>query len=329
MLLRGFGERRGKDFHIFVCQRNGRPFQKGTGNFGQEKYFYGPEGSETDNLITNIEGELQGHILRWREENDGTLVDPEMAARLVALLEIRSNFLRQHLSHLMDRLFQELAKHFGSPRILRDMARSYIKNDPSRIDKMLEEYGIPESMKGVARSAAEHVVDNADDGMLLRMFGGELHVLKAAAQQAPQMIKDSHNKAILEFNIDNKRVRSLAEMEFSVMHREGHQFILPDTCCASISKKGAMPFSQPNEEVHTVVVPISSNRALIGRRGPAEVYSLSTINRILAGCAYESIIANTASQELVSLSKRIGKFAKLIPDKELREILSVDRLMEL
>ena len=53
MLQRGFGEKRGKDHHIWVYSKDEKPKQKGTGNFGVEKYFYGPEGSETDQKITD------------------------------------------------------------------------------------------------------------------------------------------------------------------------------------------------------------------------------------------------------------------------------------
>ena len=116
MLQRGFGENRGKDHHIWVYCKGAKPKQKGTGNFGVDRYVYGPEGSETDTSIAKFENSVQGGIQDARKMNDGAELNRAFAAPLIAHLEMRSNFLRSELSNMIKRMFAALNDHFRRSR---------------------------------------------------------------------------------------------------------------------------------------------------------------------------------------------------------------------
>lgn len=54
---------------------------------------------------------------------------------------------------------------------------------------------------------------------------------------------------------------------------------------------------------------------------------LKTINRLLAGCAYDAFVAKINDPKLAALTGRIGKYAKLMSDKEVRELFSFERML--
>ena len=114
MLQRGFGEKRGKDHHIWVYRKGTKPSRKGTRNFGVDRFFYGPEGSETDKSITNFENSVQSSIQDARKLDDGAELSASFVAPLIAHLEVRSNFLRSELSNLTERMQAALTDHLSS-----------------------------------------------------------------------------------------------------------------------------------------------------------------------------------------------------------------------
>ena len=134
MLQRGFGEKKGKDHHIWVYRKGMKPSQRGTRNFGVDKFFYGPEGSETDESITKFENSVQGEIQDARTFDNGTELSAAFVAPLIAHLETRSNFLRQELSNLLERIQFVLGEHFSSTEKLKKMAKDYLKENPEQIN---------------------------------------------------------------------------------------------------------------------------------------------------------------------------------------------------
>ncbi len=79
--------------------------------------------------------------------------------------------------------------------------------------------------------------------------------------------------------------------------------------------------------MHTVIMPISAEVAIVGRKGKEGPMELKTINRLLAGCAYDAFIARIDDPILASLAGRIGKYAKMMSEKEIRELFAFERML--
>lgn len=327
MLQRGFGEKRGKDHHIWVYRKGLKPSQKGTGNFGVDRFFYGPEGSETDRRITELENTLQSDIQRTRKLDAGTKLDAEFVAPLIVLLEIRSNFLRSELSNLTGRMLMELGKHFSSAEKVRAMMKDYLRKNPKTVDALLTKSLVPANQRDYASKLFEVYIDNLPPDATSDLFSEKIADIVQMAQLVPESIKEAHNKSILSIESNSPRIKALEEFTFTVYRPRRGQLILPDTCIAFAGPKNASPFSQPKDKMRTVIIPISAEVAIIGQRGEIMPMELKSINRLLAGCAFDAFISKDCDPKLDALVGRIGKFSKLISDKEVRELFSFERLL--
>lgn len=327
MLQRGFGEKRGKDHHIWVYRKGEKPSQKGTGNFGVDRFFYGPEGSETDKRITEFENSVQSEIQDARKMEAGAELDAAFVAPLIAHLEIRSNFLRSELSNMTERMFKALDDHFSSTVKVQAMMKDYLRKNPKKVDIFLAKNFVPVDQRDYASELFETYIENLLPNTASDLFDGIIAEIFKMAQLVPEGIKDAHNKAILSIEPNSPRIKALEEFAYTVYRPHSGQLVLPDTCCAFIGPKNVAPFSQPNDDMQTVIIPISSEVAIFGQKGKQRPMELKTINRLLAGCAYDAFVAKINDPKLAALTGRIGKYAKLMSDKEVRELFSFERML--
>ncbi|MBL3571924.1 hypothetical protein BV509_20510 [Rhodovulum sulfidophilum] len=327
MLQRGFGEKRGKDHHIWVYRKGAKPIAKGTGNFGVDKYFYGPEGSETDTIITNFENSVQGEIQNVRKMEDGEELSGAFVAPLVAHLEIRSHFLRSELSSMFERLLAAIDEHFSSPKKIQALLKHYLQNNRKEVDAFLARNLVPTDRRGEALNLLDAYIDNLLPSAAVGFFNGKLSEIFRLAKLVPDGIKEAHNKSIIEIKPDSPRIRALETYAYSVYRPRDGQLILPDTCMAFAGSKNVAPVSQFKDDMKLVIIPISSEVAICGCKGKQRPTELKTINRLLAGCAYDAFIAKSNDQRLVPLTGRIGKYAKLMSDKDIRELFEFEKLL--
>lgn len=329
MLQRGFGERRYSENHVWVYRKNKQPKQRGTGNFGVEKYFYGPENSETDRKITEFENSIQGDVYDTRDRPNGYELDTKFVAPLIAHLEVRSKFLRSELSHLTERMVDALDHHFSSPQKIREMVKAYLKNHPDKIEKLLDANFVPPEKKSQAARMFDAYLETLPAQVIKEHFNTEVSGIFEEAHRLPETMKDMHNKAILSLALDSPRIRKFGEFNFFVYRPEEGQLILPDTCCVFVGENSVSPFSQPKDNIRNVIVPISSDVAIVGWKKQPEALRLKTVNRLLAGCAYDAFIANRDNNHYSSLSGRIGKYATLMTDSEIKELFAFEQMLAL
>lgn len=322
LLQRGFGERRGKDYHVWVYSKNQPARRTATRLFGVEKHFYGPEGSLADSNITKYENESQSTIQDIRKLPNGAAVDSAFAANLIAHLEIRSAFLREDSSRAMQKGMSELVRRFTSPRDLKEAISGYLKDNPDEVDKHLIKEFVPAKQRAGIHEVLQSVIKYMPEDEVLSAFRPGLSHIENFIAQFPEHMKESHNKVISENEDFPLRANLHLERRYSVLRLESGSFILPDTTLAFIKKGGASPFTDKGDSVECVVLPISHNVAIIGRTRADTDYPLKAINRILAGCSFKAFVARDRSPQLQGLTGRIGKYAKLISDRDLDRIVA-------
>ena len=125
--------------------------------------------------------------------------------------------------------------------------------------------------------------------------------------------QNAHNE-ILEENfreIDFEQAKFYRKLNFRVLRLSNEEFILPDTCLAFFTDNGCTPASQLDDKIETVIVPISSQVAIIGEDDNSLSRTPKIIRESLASCAYEAFISKNKSSELENLSRRIGENSKL------------------
>lgn len=327
LLQRGFGQKRGSDFHVWVYGKNEKPRLRGTGNFGVEKYFYGAEGSDTDKKITKFENSIQSDIQDTRKKENGEVLDSDFCSSLIAHLEIRSQFLRSEVSNLMERLIASIRKNFGTAESARRLVLSHLQSNPAILEELLAQQLVPIGERSQAAEFLKIALEKAPQGVIESLFSSELDRLASSVMHIPDFMKDAHNKAILEISPQSERVKSLRGYNFKVRRVEHESLILPDTCCAFVGHKTVSPFSQPDQHFHSIIVPISAKVAILGQMKNAPQIQPKTMNRILAGCAYEAFIADANLIQFERLSSRISKYARLMSDREIKALFSLDKIL--
>ena len=324
ILQRGFGTKRGKDHHIWVYRKNQPPEQTVTRLFGMEKHFYGPEGSEADINITKYENENQSTIQEVRLLPDGAGVDAEFAATLIGHLEIRSAFLREEASKIFRKGISGLSKTLTSPEILRKMMRKYLKENPEQVDKLLAEQFIPANDRDQAKRLMEEALNHVHSETLLQSIAPGLSILENFSELLPSLAKDAHNKVLADSASGHSRLDLYRNFKYRVFRSEAGGFILPDTTICFAKHGGAAPFSQKDDQLEAVALPLSSSVAIVGSPTGVQPFSLKTLNRLLAACSFRSFIALQNDASFRALQGRIGKYAKLIKDRDLD--ISIDEL---
>ncbi|WP_170360321.1 hypothetical protein [Ruegeria arenilitoris] len=324
MLQRGFGTKRGKDHHVWIYAKGQPPKQTVTRLFGMEKHFYGPEGSDADANITKYENENQSIVLEVRQLPNGADVDSEFAATLIGHLEIRSAFLREEISTSFQKGVTGLANSIESPDALRKVMLKYLKENPKGVDALLAQNFIQNRDRDQVKRLLEEALNHFPQQALLEAIDPAASQLKAFSELIPGIAKDTQNKLLAETASDYQRLNLYRGFQYRVFRPDKGQFILPDTTLCFTKRDGAAPFAQKGDELEAVALPLSSSVAIVGSRSGELPYSLKTLNRLLAACSFRSFIASRDDEAFRSLSSRIGKYAKLIDDKDLD--ISLDEL---
>lgn len=316
MLQRGFGERRGKEYHPFKYEKGTLPRQNGTKKFGAEKYFYGPEDSPTDTKLTKIENILQSYVQDARGMRDGEDLNNEIFSHLVTMLEVRSHFVREELSNVGRMVETSLKHQLTSSTTTKDLFLSHLHKNPEIIGEFLAKQLVPINQRDGLEKLITAYIESLDPRKIQALFDNSSELV------SDEIVKEAHNSAILSLQADSPRHKLNARFSYSVYRPQVGQLILPDTCVAFIGNESVAPFSNEDHDAHTVVVPLSSDTAAIGVREGHRKMELKTVNRLLAGCAYKAFLARTDDARLRSLTNRIGKHAKLSKEKDLRDMLS-------
>lgn len=320
MLQRGFGEKRGKDHHVWVYRKAEPAERTVTRLFGVEPHFYGPEGSEVDAKITTYENENQSMIQDIRKSPHGTEVDPEFAGALIAHLEIRSAFFRQEVSTKMQSLTAGLVQRFRTPKKLRAMALAYLKENPDELNKFLGKRFIPPNQRANMAEIACQMIEIIPDDELVKSIEPVFIPMRELSDQSPETMKAVQSSVFVENMANEVRAKLHLDRDYYVHRSESEAFILPDTTLAFVTKTGASPFFQKNDVVEGVILPIASDVAIIGKTKKFGVPAVKSMNRLLAGCSYEAFLAQERNAQFQGLTGRIGKYAELISDRALRDL---------
>lgn len=324
MLQRGFGTKRGKDHHVWIYEKDRAPEQTVTRLHGREKYFYGPEGSDADTNITKYENENQSTIQEVRQLANGADVDAEFSATLIAHLEMRSAFLRDEASASFQKGVTALTNSLASPNVLRRAMHAYIKANPEQVDGLLDKNFVPSSDRDQVKRIIDEALNHLPSEALLDAIGPLLPQVELLSNSIPHIAKNAQNKVLAESASSHVRVRLYRDFKYRVFRPAGGQFILPDTTVCFTKHGGASPFAQKGDELEAVALPLSSSVAIVGCRSGEQPFSLKTLNRLLAACSFKSFIAKEDNETFRGLRGRIGKYAKLIDDRDLD--ISIDNL---
>lgn len=321
-LLRGFLiNEKGNDRQTRVYKKGQAPYPSSVGDIAATRYFYsdpssGPSKS-LDDRITDYENRLGPLLKELRTADDGHLVDPIVAAEVVAHLSIRGAYLREIFSFGVHKLIDGASTRLKDEELARSMFG---------VDEHAEESQLTSAIDEQLSAVKDHLPDGLPVPLLRRMllhfvreefgniYGKTLPSIQEALENLvsgiPSAIRDGHGNALSSGLVPDKRVADLATLSWRV-YQTGESLLLPDCVAISIDTDGAtaQPYALGDvERIDSIMLPLSSNRLLIGRSAdsPADEDPGRDFNLHAAGCSTVFFVSAERSDELLALSETIG-----------------------
>lgn len=302
------------------------PKQTTTDNFGFLKRFYGDPESDADQSITSFENSIQGFVQDARRMEDGQPLPADKCAALVSHLEMRSLFLRAEMSRLGERFFTKLKEKLLSRSVFEKLMITYLQRNPHLIETELTRVGAEGDARVALRELLDKQIRSTVSTQHSKIRPGLESLLDNMCRSIAEKAKDAHMEALRTNFFEVERAVNHRVFSFRIVKSCGIDFILPDTCLAFLKANTSVPVSQKDDKTDAVLLPISSDTAIVGiHPNGAFKKPPETINRILAGCAYEAFVSRENSASLVALSSRISKNARMMSDAEINQALQIEK----
>lgn len=322
VLQRGFGYERKQGYTtVFAYLKDRPPFPTTTRNIGAERDFFDlAPGSGADDQITKTEDKLQS-LVKYLQNGGALTADHTISlSLLIAHLETRTKFLRQHFGETVSDLLGALNHRFKNPKQFQKLMKSYAAKNPDEIDAFLAQH----VQDSVARAAlTEFIIDNFDKlgADIVQSASNDAAVLmQIVAENTPEFAKQSHIKALLNTDEDGTRQNRYANLTYRIKSGFDGNLICPDTMVAFLTGATSKPFLDMGDKLEAVWVPLTSNLMLIGEPRTSSDRSPKSVLRLLAGTSHTTFIANADTPELRRLASRIGKNAEILSRADIKAI---------
>lgn len=296
----------------YVHRRNGGHFPASISDVLAQRYFYSrlsSDGSKTlDNMITEYENRLGGLLIKLRSIPIDGEADADVVAEVVAHLTPRSANMRRIFSSGMEQLITAAAEAFADEDTFitvlglaepepnptwNDHTARILDNEPN-FQTLLELLPLPKSLldRVIFLAAKEHFVGSFD----AKTFG-ITEVFAVVLDGLHDKVRDAHNKALSEGSIAESRKTSLEALEWHIRAAPPEGAVLPDCVALGVDEEGGtfLPYIMTHTgTVSAVVIPLASDKLLVGVRPGHATPDLANFNRDAAACSDELFI--TASQ---------------------------------
>lgn len=317
----------GKRFDsVWVYPKGEKPYRRRVDKLGGEDEFYSPTSDGTsitlDDRISSWESHRQADIRAWRQIKGDSLVDTRKAAELVGLTGVRTRALRQSFKSMFEKILPKFGRVISDP----DVLMAHI-DDRKEIDAFLETSVATEL--GYNQEDFNQIRENIDFLAIMRILkyiisevmGHRLSIVLRELDKVFTEALDSdvfnaakfQGKAISKLLDDGGARNDLLSLSWSIIERNGcSEWILPDCAVLSVSKDGNFsPFIFGNsKERSAVLLPLSSNKILVGLESGQAIPNLLKFNSEAAKCSQQFFIASSQDLLLENLQSEIGKTEK-------------------
>lgn len=320
-LQRRFGQTGRKSTKVFVYKKDGRVFPTSTENYGAERDFYA-EGDDffVDDLITDYEEDIQPFLGRLIEGDPLALSDSRTISEIISHLEMRSAFLRSQMIEVSGVLAEFLQRTFADRASVKKMLTACFFENPEMLrDAITQNFG----SDGVSVALEEFVTSQIGtliENNMQPLLDSLTDTLFNAQSLFAGSIKPAHLKALRSHPADVARRETYEGFIYKLQKLHDCSLVLPDTMVAFSTKSRLTPFTQKNDEVIEIFLPLSSNKLLVGCKKTPIQRTGPEMNSILASTSFASFIAPDDNPQLRKLAKKIGRNAVLLPETDARRM---------
>lgn len=327
--------------NAWVFRKDGSPFNTSIQNIALEGQFYTREGDQSvDDAITNDEGALATFVTELRLAANGTNVDSQQAARLVAHMLVRTRHVRENFGMMSGELVGGVYSAMSDPEKLAAVLIAHIQDDEN-LTRILKQFITAAVGDSVPPEELSRRLDEGITPAVLQQARTELpvHFMASAGEQAKAMqaegqqaqsllkgaMKSGHLKALKRVGTTSAREEAFAKLKFHVRKYPGDDIILGDSAVvyAVEGERQAVPLNDATMPMIGVLLPLNTETCLIGELdGPCVAFDTAEgVRQALATCSLEFFIASTDSAENRALAREIASNSHLLSDAEVAEIL--------
>ena len=324
-LLRGFASRReGKKAFAWVYRKTGAPLEASIRDIAVSKHFYGKDGTNADDTITELESDfavLVNDLWNWS--------GPIKAANLPALiihLSIRTKGRRDNFKSIKDTIVAEFRRYITQPENIPENLKAAILTGLKReVSKFLTENRIPHALQPLLHAKLERPwwMDSEEDNALFEAL--VMPLFDRYSADFHKMVRHGHNKALLRLRqLPDASVRKGWYEQFSWrVDVTNAPLILSDAMC--IFRCGHDRFRILDDAEHMAIgvfLPIATNRVLIGTRDDHLTANAGALNDVSAKCSNEYFFASNCLREYDDRIPLIGSWSNLLSENELEQLLA-------
>ena len=152
-------------------------------------------------------------------------------------------------------------------------------------------------------------------------------ILKELYSESDKLVRDSHNKALVENLKSNPRETFLGTLDWTIENVPAAGVILPDCVVIALDKNGnAAPIMFTGEDdIGAVMIPVSAKKLLVGRRADYAIPVTFKYNEAAARTSYSFFLSPCNDAETARLHLLIAERSTSILDEgveyALRELL--------
>ena len=329
LLQRGFldmGSRKAE--RSWLHRRSGPAQLVGIRDVGVSEYFYSrpvPGEVTLDDILTDLEGDLRQVVVNYRAATSGASVDAAVAARTVHHLITRTAHIRSLLANASTRFFERVETLFADPgRLAAMMGLGGVALSPLAVEEI--EKAIPKlTSNGIPATLSQRLLAfylrEKGPGHFTETSGPMRKVLAELLPSIADQVREAHKAILAEDSAGRRWIERLAGFEWHVAHMNG--LILPDA--VGLASNGSGPLLPllftGGESTAVVVLPVATNRLLVGLRPGMAMIDLADFNVRAAACCENFFIA-AESMDALGLAALIGTDTVSAIDATIADVLT-------
>jgi hypothetical protein len=324
LLLKGFASRTASnEVFTFVYRKGKDAFETNIINVAVEKYFYGKDGElSADNGITDLEGRLSSLIDELRRQNDGVQIEDSRVIDLVAHICVRTKYLRDSFRESSEFLLETISSYLSNYNNVKALLLNNPKILDEAIDKSMNDYPIPPSLKKMLTIMMKNMVPvilDEKQSEIQLMFQFLTEMMKS---MVPKALKQGHIKVLAHNPIPEPRAEDYKTLRWFI-HKPQNSVILGDNGVL-FETSGSKRFKSINEkgdEIKNIFLPVSSTNLLVGTHYAFPLPFDFDLNKAIAKCSRDYFISSEQSLTIESLHSIIGLESELISKEELEQVV--------
>lgn len=327
----------------YVHRRDGRHFPASISDVLAQRYFYSRQSSDgsvtLDDRITVYEDRLGRLLSRLRDIPINGGVDAALAAEVIAHLTPRTANMRRIFGSGMGQLMTAVAEAFADDDtvmtmlglaepepnpVWNDHIARVFEEEPN-LKMLFDRVPIERSLldRIAFMAVKEHFVGSFDINSL-----GVTEVCTSILDRLDDEVRKAHNNALGQSLVADARMESLEKLKWRIQAAPPEGAILPD--CVAIGTDdevaGFLPYMMTKTaSVCIVIMPLTSDKLLVGIRSGLATPNLGTFNHDAAACSDELFITASNAPIFDELrndmgARWVGEIDALIQDA-LKEVL--------